>query len=687
MFSIEPSTRQAVASGAMAADYASLLDALPDAVFIHAADTGRILEVNLAGLEMFGYTPEGLDGIELEALSSGEPGYTLRDAGGRIQEALEHGRAEFRWRSRRADGSVFWSEVRLVNPGAETGRVIAVVRDLTDRDANEAALKRITRLYAALSLVNQSLIKVQRREELFEGICRALVEGGGFWAAWIAAPDPVTQRFEPLASYGGRAEWLGGLDIYATGDRPEGQGTMGVAYREERPVIANDFDQDARTLPWRVAGRSRDFRAVASFPVRDGSGRVFGVLCIYARETGFFAEAELALLEEVCNSLTYGLEDLAKEERRRLAEAEQRSLEARLQQTQKMESLGNLAGGVAHDMNNVLGAVMGLASIERERAEPESPAARSMETIVQACSRGRELVQGLLCFARHDLGEHKPVDLNRLVAEVVGLLSHTTLQRIQFHTDLDPDLLSVEGDSGALNLAFMNICVNALDAMPEGGSITVRTRNGEDGTVTVEFQDTGVGMPPEVMERATEPFFTTKPAGKGTGLGLAMAYGTVQAHRGTLALSSQPGLGTRVRMVFPGSRERPVPVHEDAGKARAPGLSILLIDDDEMLRESISDVLTWQGHRAEGVPGGQEGLARLAEGHTYDLVILDLNMPGLSGHEVLPRLLAMRPDQRVLISSGYSDGSVKDLLEGRPNVRALSKPFTTQELDRKIREF
>ena len=774
-------------------DYGPILDALPDAVFVHDYPSGRILQVNDTCLTMFGLTSGDLEGLDVGALSSGEAGYTAGEARARMAEAWEKGRVAFTWRCRRGDGSLFWSKVRLT---AVPGAVVAVVRDITARrtaeqkfekifrsspagiilsgyedglveDANEvaldllgssreeligtpardlwleagareaflerlrlqgrvmgqearfttlqgqekvirlagelltladgrhilsllediteqksaeAALQRITRLYAALSMVNQALIRAKGLATLYESICQALVTGGGFWAAWIATPDPDTHRFRPLAGFGGPEGWLQGLEVYASEDRPEGWGTMGRAYREKVPVVSNDFETDPLTAPWRVQARTRDFKAVASMPICRGDGSIEAVLSIYAREAGFFGREEMTLLEEVCGDITYALEDLAKEE-------QQRALELRLHEAQKMQGLGTLAAGVAHDMNNVLGAILGLASVEVERAQSGAGLRNTLEMIVAACTRGRDVVQGLLSFSRRDLGDLRPVDLNRVVREIVNLLSHTTLQRIRFVTDLEPALRCVEGDPAGLNHALMNLCVNAVDAMPQGGSITLRTRNGAGGTVTVEVQDTGEGMPEEILQRAAEPFFTTKPVGKGTGLGLAVVYGTVQAHRGEMNIDSHPGFGTKVRLVFPGTDA--LPGAEPAAVAKAPvkGLHILLVDDDEMLRETVSDVLVWQGHVPECVPGGREALAFLAQDKVVDLVILDMNMPGLSGQETLPRILALRPEQKILISSGYTDASVKALLEAHPSVRTIAKPFTTQELSRRLAEF
>jgi CheY-like chemotaxis protein len=221
--------------------------------------------------------------------------------------------------------------------------------------------------------------------------------------------------------------------------------------------------------------------------------------------------------------------------------------------------------------------------------------------------------------------------------------------------------------------------------MPGGGTITFRTRNGPDGEVTVTLEDTGEGMTAEVLQRATEPFYTTKAAGKGTGIGLAMVYGTVQAHHGAMTLDSKVGSGTRVELTFPGSARRPdSPAPVERGPEAAK-LRVLVVDDDDMLRESVCEVLAFQGHEAEAAGGGQEALDALARGGSYDLIVLDLNMPGMSGAEALPRILELRPGQRILVASGFTDGAAKGLLDGRPSVRTISKPFTSQELALKLR--
>ena len=373
----------------------------------------------------------------------------------------------------------------------------------------------------------------------------------------------------------------------------------------------------------------------------------------------------------------------------RQEQAERRALEAQLQQSQKLESLGSLAGGVAHDMNNVLGAILVLASTLREAEEPAAPAAKKLDTIVSACLRGRGVVKGLLYFARKDLEEEGAIDLNALVQEMSQLLSYTTLKRVELRMELQPGLGLVRGDAGALSHALMNLCVNAMDAMPKGGILHIQTAATPTGGVELRVRDTGEGMAPEVLAKAMEPFFTTKPQGKGTGLGLAMVYGTMVAHNGSFDLRSQPGMGTEAILGFPASRVAgAVAVTALIPTVKAPqaSLRILLVDDDELIRESVGPMLEMLGHEVTVASGGPQALHLLEGGLPVELVILDMNMPGMNGAEALPLILQCRPAMHVLMASGYSDQEIAPLLEGRPRAASLRKPFSLKEIQAKIAE-
>jgi CheY-like chemotaxis protein len=236
----------------------------------------------------------------------------------------------------------------------------------------------------------------------------------------------------------------------------------------------------------------------------------------------------------------------------------------------------------------------------------------------------------------------------------------------------------------------MNLCVNAIDAMPAGGTLRIQTAAEPGGGIRVLVADTGQGMAPEVLQRAMEPFFTTKPQGKGTGLGLSMVYGTVKAHEGEFELRSQPGQGTAATLRFPASRvespERRPQAPASPVPAKAESLRILLVDDDELIRESIAALLGIMGHTVLVAAGGQAGLDLLQAADPVDLVILDMNMPGMNGAETLGRILARSPGQPVLMATGYSDEDIAPLRAGRPNVSSILKPFDMKELMRKFDE-
>ena len=354
----------------------------------------------------------------------------------------------------------------------------------------------------------------------------------------------------------------------------------------------------------------------------------------------------------------------------------QQRLADSLKQTQKLQSLGSLAGGVAHDMNNVLGAILNLATLHQAQAPAGSLLKQSMETIAKACERGAALVKGLLGFARQDLAVSKVLDLNVLVRETVALLERTTLQKVRLGMDLARDLRPVKGDPAALSHALMNLCVNAVDAMPDGGQLTLQTRNEGSGAILLEVIDTGSGMPKDVLEKALDPFFTTKPQGKGTGLGLSIVYGTVKAHHGEIWLESAPGQGTTVAIQLPACEEL-LEASPEAGPSCsvARGKRVLVVDDDDLIQESTAALLESLGHMPFIAGDGREALRMLEEGLAVDVVLLDLNMPGMGGAQALPLIRALRPELPVLLATGRADAQALELVRAIPLVSLLAKPY------------
>ena len=371
---------------------------------------------------------------------------------------------------------------------------------------------------------------------------------------------------------------------------------------------------------------------------------------------------------------------------RRRAEEEHRRLEAEVAHAQKLESLGALAGGISHDMNNVLAAIMALGSMLREKHQDDPGLAKAMDTLLHAAARGRDLVKGLTDFARKDIPEPQPMDLNEVVRKEAALLHRTTLQKVGVELALAEGLPEVMGDPSAISNALMNLCVNALDAMPGGGRLTLATRRGAEGTVDLVVEDTGQGMPPEVLQRAMEPFFTTKPPGKGTGLGLALVYGVMKAHGGRVDIRSVPGEGTGITLSFPELTLGATPAQEGQAvpAASARRFRILLVDDDDLIRGTVPAMLEALGHEVVALPGGPPALQRLQAGYEPDLVILDLSMPGMDGEETLERLRLLQPDLPVLLATGYRDERSGRIFDHYSGVDLIMKPFTLMDLRLKL---
>lgn len=386
-------------------------------------------------------------------------------------------------------------------------------------------------------------------------------------------------------------------------------------------------------------------------------------------------EGEVRSLVLFCTEIT---------EQKQAAE-ERIRLEAALQHGLKLDSLGRLASGVAHDMNNVLGAILGLASVTQDKGL-DSDTKSAMETIIKACHRGRKMVRSLLDFSRKELADRQILDLNSIIEEEAGLLEHTTLQKVSLKLDLARPLNPVMGDSSALSQALMNLCVNAVDAMPQGGILCISTQN-EGAGIEICVSDTGEGMAPDVLKNALDPFFTTKPLGQGTGLGLSSVFAILKAHGGSMDIQSQEGRGTRIALHLPGiatESSGPEPTAEASGSPAQLPTRLLLIDDDELIRLSMAVVFQTLGLEGHMADSGESALALLEGGFTPDCVILDMNMPGIGGSETLARLRRLLPEVPVLLATGRADQSAVNLANAYPGVVLMAKPFTLEEFRKQL---
>jgi PAS domain S-box-containing protein len=365
-----------------------------------------------------------------------------------------------------------------------------------------------------------------------------------------------------------------------------------------------------------------------------------------------------------------------------------RALEEKLRQSQKMEAVGQLAGGVAHDFNNLLSIILGNLDLVRHHLGDVADARESLGHAVAACRRGAELTRRLLSFSRQQPLAHEAVELGALLPGLGTVLRRLIPESIHIDVRLAADLPRVVIDPAMLENALLNLAINARDAMPTGGTLTFSAA-AEDGRVRLAVSDTGTGMSPEVRERALEPFFTTQPTGQGTGLGLSMVYGFVQQSGGSLQLRSAPGEGTTVVLDLPASGaaafvhppEVPLPI-----SAGPRDEVVLVVEDEPGVRRLCVQALEHLGFRTVSSADGPDALEVLAMLPRVDLLLTDVVMPGgLSGLDLAAAAQARRPDLKVIFMSGYLPDSFDPA--SRARIRPLlPKPFTASELSRLVSE-
>jgi PAS domain S-box-containing protein len=381
---------------------------------------------------------------------------------------------------------------------------------------------------------------------------------------------------------------------------------------------------------------------------------------------------------------------------------ERLQLERQLVQAQKFEAIGQLAGGIAHDFNNMIGAIIGWADLGIEETDPGSRIHRHFEKVRQQADRAAALTKQLLAFARRQILEPRTIDLNQVAVETLGLLENVIGSNVEIKASLAPDLSVIRADPVQIEQVLMNLCINARDAMPDGGSLIVETSNvsldrefcalqpnarpGEYAVLSVS--DTGTGMDRTTLDRLFEPFFTTKELGKGTGLGLATVYGIVSQHGGFLLVHSELGVGSTFRAYFPASTEVPKAqaVH-DYGSMERGSETILIAEDHEPLRQVAQETLSGLGYDVILAVDGEEALRKFAENsRRIDLALLDVMLPKLSGTEVFARIREKKPELPVIFATGYSpDISQLDRVR-QHGLPILQKPYSPHELARRVRE-
>ncbi|UVT15221.1 MAG: PAS domain S-box protein [Nitrospira sp.] len=592
--------------------------------------------------------------------------------------------------ARHKDGHEFPVEL-AVSPAriGETYMFSAFVRDITDRRWAE---RRLASQYAVTRVLSEAVTIEEAVPRIIEAVGESLEwDLGVFWRV-----DKHTGTLRCLH------HWQTGAicaDEFVAMDQGQsfkpGIGLPGRIWECGRPVWIRDVALDSTFVRADLAAKT-GLHGAFGFPIRIG-GEIEGVIEFFTHQIREPDGELLSMIADVALKIgQFG-------ERTRAEEA-LRQTEAQLRQAQKMEAVGRLAGGVAHDFNNLLTVIRGYSELILSRLAQGDASRREMEEVKKAADRAAGLTSQLLAFSRRQFVATKVVDLNAIVMNMDGMLRRLLGEDIiELCADLQTKLGSIKADPGQIEQVIMNLAVNARDAMPTGGKVTIETRNVTIGKgprretmmldqgsyVLLAIRDTGQGMSEETQSHLFEPFFTTKEKGKGTGLGLSTVYGIVKQSGGTIGIESKLGLGTTCKIFFPRVEEAAQAVPVGSGNVgRAIGReTILVVEDDPSVRGLVQDALRLSGYE---VLVARHGIEALLTGAKHmgpiHLLLTDVAMPQMSGPEVAEKLTVVRPEIKVLYMSGYPDHPVFAQGGVKRDTAFLQKPFTPNILTQKVRE-
>ena len=685
---VRPEARPEAESADLAKRYRDLRYAVDEAAIFAITDAqGVILEVNERFCQISGYSRDELIGNTHGLLNSRHhPREFFRD----LWTTILSGRV---WRgeirNRAKDGSIYWVDATIIPWVDAAGRVerfFSLRTVITERKQAEEALaarrRQLELLVTASRELNQDLeLPVVMRRLVETGVNLTSAASGtyGLLEGGVVRTRELFQdgRWEPLEL------------VFE-----DGRGVPGWVLATRRSCLSADAQRDPRVTPDSI--RRLDLRSFAAVPILDPKGGPLGFFGIHNKVAGPFTDEDRALLEGLAAHAAVAMANAQR------LEAQRREQEA-LRQAQKLETLSQLVGGLAHDFNNLLAAILGNLNLALPEVPPGSDLARRLEAIDQAAARASGLTRQMLAYAGKSRSQVEPLELNELARRVARQLEPGLPRSTRLELRLEPGLPALDGDPAQLEQALQDLVNNAADAIGErGGTIRVGTartmldeaalarllpgwRPAPGPCQCLEVADDGHGMAPEVLERIFEPFFSTK--GLGRGLGLPALAGIVKAHRGGLAVTSAPGRGSSFRLYLPAAAAAPAaPERPDPGAWRGHG-TILVVDDDELVRSVHRAQIELLGFRTlEAVDGLEAVEVFRAHRDAIDLVFMDLSMPRMDGREAMRAIRALEPGARVVLCSGFNEEAAQPGPGAGGADAFLQKPFRKEALGRVLRE-
>ncbi len=596
----------------------------------------------------------------------------------------------------RKDGTIFYADIHST-PIELGGRacMLGTFRDITDRMIREARIDHLNRVLRAIRNVNQLIVKAESVEELIEKACTILINQQSYTSAMIITTDG---KGRPIS--------------HAEADRDDNLQPL------TRDIAQGRLPRCCEMLKERegacvICGNAAVCDHCPEEPVCLSAQKmsiglkhqqtIYGYLIVSVKDTFAIDSDEENLFCELAGDLAYCLHNMALKKSMQKTEIEKENLAAQFYQAQKMEAVGQLAGGVAHDFNNLLSIILGYIQLLENNVSADPDAREAVEEIHNAGIRARDLTRQLLAFSRKQVLEMKVVDINKVIGGFDKLIRRTIGEDIELQLVLCSNQVQVKADISQLEQILMNLAVNARDAMPDGGRLAIETARvdldeeyaaGRPGVIPGPYamlavSDSGAGMSEETRARIFEPFFTTKPLGKGTGLGLATVYGIAKQHGGNIWVYSEPGQGTTFKIYLPLVTDESDYREEIQAepKTASGGQTILVVEDEPSLRKLAGIILKRHGYTVLVATDGNDAVD-IARSHTnpIHLLLTDVIMPKMKGTEVFTQVRQFHPEIRVLYMSGYSEEVVARQGVLNKGISFLQKPFTADSLKEKIAE-